>query len=141
MKNLSKHISMLYRHTQIYYSNHLSNLGIGSGQFMYILCICEHEGLSQDELSHELSMNKSTVAKILRQLEKTNFITRMVNERDKRIFNIYPTEKAKGIYQHIITVQSSWYELLLANLSEIESDAFEKLLEKVTENSIVSSKH
>lgn len=136
MKNLSKFISVTHRRSQIFYTEHLEKLGIKGVQFMYIVSICETPGQTQDELSHKLIIDKSTVTKFLSQLESDEFITKKVSPTDKRAFNIFPTDKAINIYPKIIAIQEECHHRLMKNLSELECDILERLMEKVMENSM-----
>lgn len=140
MKDLSKYVSVAYRRTQIFYTEKLKKLGISSGQFMYIVCICENVGQTQDELSQRLIIDKSTVAKILSQLETNGYITKAINSNDRRAFNIFPTDKAVAIFPKILEIKDEWHRKMTENLSDIECDVFEKLMEKVMENTIKSCK-
>jgi DNA-binding MarR family transcriptional regulator len=141
MKDLSKYISVTYRRTQIFYTEQLKKLEISSGQFMYIVCICENTGQTQDELSERLLIDKSTVAKVLAQLEANGFVRRTTNVSDKRAFNIFPTNKAGAIYHKILKIKDEWHSKMTEQFSEIERDVFEKLLEKVMENAVKNCKN
>lgn len=140
MKNLSKYISVTHRRSQIFYTEQLEKIGISSGQFMYIVCICENPGYTQDELSQQLIIDKSTVAKVLSQLETNEFITKITNSNDRRAFNIFPTDKALTIYPKILKIKDQWHRKITEGLSDIECDVFQKLMEKVMENSIKNCK-
>lgn len=140
MKDLSKYISVTHRRSQIFYTERLKKLGITSGQFMYITCICENPGYTQDELSQQLIIDKSTVAKVLSQLEASGFITKTTNSNDRRAFNISPTDKALTIYPKILEIKDEWHHKITENLSDIECDVFEKLMEKAMENSVKNCK-
>ena len=65
IKNLSQFIGVSYRRSQKFFTEHLKNLGITSGQFMYIAAICEKPGETQDMLSQTLMIDKGTVANVL----------------------------------------------------------------------------
>mgnify|MGYP000621066203 CR=1 FL=1 len=58
MKNLSQYIGVAYRRSQVFYNEQMSSVGLTSGQYMYIIAICEEEGLSQDDLAHQLHIDK-----------------------------------------------------------------------------------
>lgn len=140
MKDLSKYVSVSYRRTQMFYTEKLKKLGISSGQFMYIVCICENVGQTQDELSQRLIIDKSTVARALLQLETNGYITKTINSNDRRAFNIFPTDKAIAIYPKILDIKDEWHSKMTENLSDIECDVFEKIMEKVMQNTIKNCK-
>lgn len=140
MNDLSKYVSVAYRRTQVFYTEKLKKLGISSGQFMYLVCICENVAQTQEELSRRLIIDKSTVARILPQLETNGYITRVINSNDRRIINIFPTDKAVAIYPQILEIKDEWHRKMTENLSDIERDVFEKLMERVMENTIKNCK-
>lgn len=140
MKDLSKYVSVAYRRTQMFYTEQLKELGVSSGQFMYIVCICENVGQTQDELSQRLIIDKSTVAKTLSQLETEGYIIKTINSNDRRVFNIFPTDKAIAIYPKILEMKDEWHRKMMDNFSDIESDIFENLMEKVMVNTIRNCK-
>lgn len=140
MKDLSKLIAVAARHTQMFYSERLKHRGVSGGQFMYIVAVCENPGETQDRLSERLIIDKSTVAKILAQLEAAGFVRRAMDANDKRALNVFPTEKAVAARLEILEIKNEWHDKLTLGLSEIERDVFEKLMEKVMENAIARYK-
>jgi DNA-binding MarR family transcriptional regulator len=140
MMDLSKYISVAYRRTQMFYTEQLKKSEVSSGQFMYIVCICENVGQTQDELSQRLIIDKSTVARVLSQLETNGYITKVVNSNDRREFNIFPTNKAIAICPKILKIKDEWHSKMTEDFSDIERDVFEKLLGKAMENTIKNCK-
>lgn len=45
-----------------------------------------------------LSLDKSVIAKTVARLEETGFLSRRTNPKDKRTYDIHPTEKARAVY-------------------------------------------
>lgn len=95
MEKLNKLLGITARKSQMYYGNAFSRLGISTGQYAFIVCICENSGLSQEELGMCIGINKSTVAKVVAQLEASNYVIREVDKHDKRGYRLYPTQTAK----------------------------------------------
>ena len=98
---------------------------------MYILCICEHPGVSQEKVAELTCIDKSTVAKSVQQLLQGGFITRQISAEDRRVNELYPTEKAKEIYPKIVEIIDSFNMGQLEGLTDIERDIFMRLLQKV----------
>jgi len=119
MKDLTKYVSVAYRRTQMFYTEQLKKLEVSSGQFMYIVCICEHVGQTQDELAERLIIDKSTIAKVLAQLESNGYIRKTINFTDRRALNIFPTDKAVAIYPKILEIKEEWHRQITENLSDI----------------------
>ncbi len=136
MKDISKYISVSYRRTHMFINENLKSVGITSGQYMFVLGICENPGCTQEELSHYLLIDKSTSAKVISMLESQGYVVKKPNETDRREYHLFPTEKAVEVNKTILQVHDKWQDLMTENLTEIERDVFGRLMEKVMENSV-----
>ena len=89
----------------------------------YILPICGTPGMSQDRLAKLMFINKSNVARHLAALEKAGYIERRQNEDDRRVVNVFPTEKAiEGIRE--------WNSYIMGEFTEEEAEVFYSMLER-----------
>ncbi|MFA0815118.1 MAG: MarR family winged helix-turn-helix transcriptional regulator [Anaerofustis sp.] len=140
MKDISKYISVSYRRTHMFINENLKPYGITSGQYMFILGICENPGCTQEELSQHLLIDKSTCAKVIGGLESSGYVRKQCNETDRREYHLFPTEKALEINPKIIAAHEQWHRLMTENLTEIECDIFGRLMEKVMENAVKNCK-
>lgn len=125
-----------YRRSQKFYTGRLKDLDITSGQYMYIIAICENAGKTQDDLSQEMLIDKGTAARVLFQLEMNGFLTKSMNPADRREYNIFPTAKALAAYPEVLKVREEWHRKLTEDFSDIEREIFEKLFEKAMLNAI-----
>lgn len=131
---VSKCISISSRKSQVYYKNRLEELGISTGQYMYLVSLCENEGVSQEQLGEIVGINKSTTAKIIAQLEAEGHVRREADPADKRGYKLYPTQKAKDIYPLVIDILDQWNEHLTEGLSKEERKTLFELMSRVEEN-------
>ena len=133
-RHIGKYISLLHRKGSIFINRELSNYGIGSGQFMFLLELYIKDGRNQEELSERLKIDKGTTARALKKLEEQGFITRLKDECDKRSNKIYLTQKAKDVQENVYDILDEWNKKLRESLSKEEEDIVEKLLMKVCNN-------
>lgn len=126
-----KIFSVIYWQSQSYCAKRFKDLGVTCGQFMYILCICDNPGVSQEKVAELTCIDKSTVAKAVQQLLKGDFITRRVSSEDRRVNELYPTDKALAVYPKISAIVDAFIESQLESLTDIERDIFMRLLQKV----------
>jgi DNA-binding MarR family transcriptional regulator len=131
--DLSKYFAAAARKTQIYYTRELkaANIDLKYGEMPYIMAICEYPGLPQDEIASWAMVDKSTVAKVVKQLLAKKLITCTVNKDDKRAHHIFPTHKAAVLYGQLHTLKEQWHMQLTGNMSELELMLFMELLEKI----------
>ncbi len=130
-RSVGKYISILYRQGQSYISNEMKEYGIGSGQYAFLLVLYDEDGISQDEISNRLLIDKGTTARALDKLEKEGFVSRVTNPIDRRSNNIFLTDKAKDLEKILCSTLSNWTKLLLKDLNEDEQKLLFETLEKM----------
>lgn len=111
---------------------HFQDKGISGCQTSYIMQVVWRPGLIQEDLSKLLLVNKSTVTRHVSQLEKSGFIIRELDPEDQRKKRLYPSEKAKKIYEEIIDYLDDWNNLLLQDFTEEEAEMITQALQKIS---------
>lgn len=129
-----KYISMLYRQGSSFLSKKYNKFGIGSGQYMFMIHLYNNDGITQDELSENLLIDKGTTAKAIKKLEEANLVYRVKDEKDRRANRIYLTNTALNIKEEFITILYQWENQLTKGLSEDEVQAGLELLRKISNN-------
>lgn len=133
--DLMKIISLIYRKTNMYLNNEISELGITSGMAPFIMLTCVHGKMTQNDFCKYLDMNKGTVARAIAKLEENGFVERRCNSVDGRFIDVYPTKKAKSIYPFLKKIGEKWINEITYNMTENEKSEFKRLLEICAENS------
>jgi DNA-binding MarR family transcriptional regulator len=128
---IGKYISQLYRKGNSFISRELCNVGIGSGQFMFLMELYRQDGRSQEELSEILNIDKGTTARAIKKLEEEGFLLRIKDERDKRAYKLYLTDKGKDVKEDIQKVLIEWENRITFQLNEEEKDTIKLLLKKI----------
>lgn len=131
MPTLMRMINILSRAGAVYRTDRLGSDELRACHHSYVLAICRHPGMSQDELAAHICTNKSTVARHLAHLEKNGFVERRPNPDDRRITCVYPTEKMLSVRESVAETTHSWNSFLTEELSEEELNAFNAILEKM----------
>lgn len=96
----------------------------------YLLEICNHPGISQDQLANRICINKSNIARQAAALEEGGFITRRTSPEDKRVLQLYPTEKTLELLPQIRESLRGWEDYLTHGFTEEEVALLEGLLER-----------
>lgn len=134
MNYLISMFSILHRQSEIFLSRRLCPLGLSTNQFIYIMCLCEHPGISQEQLSEIVRIDKGSVARSLRQLCELGYLTRIISETDKRQYSLLPTEKAAGVYPTLHEIVMEYESYLTRNLTPEQSDQLYSLLSSLEED-------
>lgn len=136
MDSLMKYINRIHRCSGQYRSMRLKKGDLRPHQHIYIFHVCKRPGISQEQLAKIICVNKSNVTRQLSQLEKDGYVKRTPDEYDRRIMQVYPTQKAQAIYPEITSVMAEWNGLLLKELTEEEKEFFKAILERITKKAV-----
>lgn|GEM_PF-260005 len=132
--SIPRWVSLLYRSGQTYIGERLKHLDIGKGQHIFLNALYKEDGLSQEQLSDYLKIDKGTTAKALKKLEEQGYVTRTTCENDKRRNRVRLTPKALAIQNELRAVLADWRERLTYGFNEEEKQAAGVLLEKMGRN-------
>lgn len=112
----------------------LSKLNLYPGQERLLYYIRKKDGLSQKELCEKLNVKPSTIAVMLKRMEKTGLFERVQDENDKRITRIFITDKGKDISDEIIKIHETFGKICFNNVSEEEKIILKRILMQVRDN-------
>jgi DNA-binding MarR family transcriptional regulator len=115
---LTPYICQISRLSTLFVGREMSRLGFGPGQFFILAELYRNEGLSQDELSRRLGIDKSNTSRALAKLEKYGLIRRKSDVNNHRIKKIYLKPKAHEIKREFINIQQKWNAELLHGLAD-----------------------
>lgn len=132
-----KSISILYRKSHIWLNNGCAGYDLTAAQAVVILIVCDFSVLTQDDITKRLSLDKSVIAKTVTKLVKTGFLVRTTNAKDKRTFDIRPTQKALDVYPFIKKEIENCFQRMTQQMTETERDEFRRLLLLAAENTLL----
>jgi DNA-binding MarR family transcriptional regulator len=132
--SINRWLSILYRYGQVYISKQMESYNIGSGQYIFLLALYKKDGISQEEISDHLKIDKATTAKAIKRLEGEDYIKRDINFKDKRAYKVFLTQKALDIKPVIKNILKNWSDILSEGLSEDEKSTVLDLLSRMAKN-------
>ena len=128
MPYIVKTMNEIVRCGMQYRNEQLAPFGLKSSHASYLLEICRSPGISQDTLAKRICFNKSNIARQIAVLEEGGFVRRKPGAEDKRVMELYPTEKTLEMMPQIRQVLRSWRSYLMEGLSEEEIAVLDKAL-------------
>lgn len=131
MPALMYNITHIARCAAQYQSEEMAPFGLKACHASYLVTICRHPGITQDQLAKRIFINKSNVARQLVVLEEGGFVERRPSPDDKRATLVYPTQKAMDILPEIHRVFHDWEAFVAQDLTEEERILAVKMLEKI----------
>lgn len=123
-----KAISILYRKSHIWLSESCERYDLTAAQAVVILIVCDYGELTQDEITKRLGLDKSVIAKTVTKLSELGFLVRSTNPKDKRTFDIRPTEKAWAAYPHVQKEIEDCFGRMTERMTDAERAEFKRLL-------------
>ena len=131
MPQIIRDITEIARCGAQYRTEALAPLGLKACHASYLNEITDHPGISQDQLAARICVNKSNVARQAAILEEEGFITRKPSQADKRVMELYPTEKTLTLMPEITDILNKWEDFLLADLSDAEVAQVHSVLQRM----------
>jgi len=125
-------------HTSMFsYLNRLmreEDLPITPDQFRVLTHLWEKEGLQQHELATCTNRNRANVTRIIDILEKKEIVERRPAPHDRRVYQIYLTEKGRTLREPTARCARQSIEYSLKGISKEELEICKRVLLKIKEN-------
>jgi DNA-binding MarR family transcriptional regulator len=133
-ESLGRYITTISRHLQAFINKRLEPYNIAAGQFLFFITIYHYEGLSQDELSDMVEVDKITTSKMVKKLVEKGYIRKENNPWDRRFFRLYPTDKGREIFPIVRRVLDETTEILSSGFTQEEEQQVRALLPRMLSN-------
>lgn len=133
-ETMGKYISILYRSGSVFFNHKFEKFSIGSGQYPFLLFLYHNGGVTQEEMSCKLFIDKGTTAKAVKKLEDEGYIKRMIDEKDKRAYKVYLTEEGRQTANEVFKVLYEWNNTLTSDFTEEEKELALSFLQRMVKN-------
>lgn len=133
-ESLGKWVSIVHRYFRSYIDKEFAGLDIKGGYLQFIHALYRHDGLSQDELSEALGMDKTTTARVIKELVGLGYVIKEHDPQDKRFYRLSLTNKGKAVIPGLEKILKHWAEVLAAGFTEDERQLALDILKKMAEN-------
>lgn len=105
--------------------------GIGTAEFDFIHQVRHHPGITQTQVRDALKIDKGAAARRAASLEAKGYLVRRENPNDHRSQLLFATEKAETLRNSKATVEQTFYEWLLEELTESDRSNFCRILNEL----------
>lgn len=136
MEELFRYINIISKHTNVYLDQALSEFGLCSCHRVFIKMIVKYPGITRDKIKNMVHIHPSNTTRIIDFLEENNFIIKKINDEDRRICELYPTEKLQTVYNKLLVVEKEWIDILTESISKDDLTKYEEFLKVSASNSI-----
>jgi len=108
----------------------VSRFGLSVSQYRLMILLSDYEGHHLTTLSDHLLCARSTVTRLIDQLEANGLVTRSHDEEDRRAQFVCLTGKGKAVWEAVAVEHAAALEYALTGLSEAERSELLVLFEK-----------
>lgn len=130
----NKFISMIYRYTRRYFARALQDTRLDAGQLPFLLYLYHCPGVTQEQLSCALGMDKGTTARSVAQLEECGLVYRTPDKHDRRVNNVFPTAAALAQEEMLFGIVDRLHALLFDGFSPEERAQALSLIIRMKDN-------
>ncbi len=110
----------------------LKPYGLTYTQFLVLRCLSEKDEVSVKELGDRLYLDSGTLTPLLKNVEKSGYVTRCRDGKDERVVRICLTDEGREICARIAGVPAQVCDE--ADLSAEETETLGGLLDKLLKN-------
>ncbi|MDD3193605.1 MAG: MarR family transcriptional regulator [Oscillospiraceae bacterium] len=129
LMHLLRHCFNLMRRR--YHQTVHGKVGTQHGQGKILSVLRREDGIGQKELAEELQIRPASLSELLDKMQKSGWVQRRVNEKDRRKINVYLTVAGRDISQQMIEARRETADGIFGVLTAAEQVQLEKLLSKL----------
>lgn len=111
-----------------------SSVAISTEQWTIMYQLWEKEGLTQQEISSNTYKDKTSVTRLLNNLEQLNLVVRTPHHSDRRTKLVYLTRKGKDLKNESMLEADKTIEEAFSGVSDDQLKVCQDVLEKVFNN-------
>lgn len=134
MIDILREVGMIERALDSISNIEFKDINLSNLQFLYVVLIYEHPGIIAEQLANLIKVDRTTLARAVRRLEKQGYVYRESDPDNKKIKHLYVTEKGKQIYPFIIRENSHSNEVALQGFTPEEAQQVHDYLKRIRQN-------
>ena len=86
-----------------------------------------------DKIKNIAHIHPSNTTRTIDSLEEHGFLIKEIDEQDRRICKLYPTDKLKEAYEVLKVKEQEWINIITEGMTEEEINLYSKLLDRSME--------
>ena len=112
----------------------LAGLDITVEQWSVLYYLWKQDGMSQQDLCNATFRDKPSITRLVDNLEKQKLVKRVASKTDRRINEVFLTEKGRYIEQQTMVVANQTMNEALVGVPEKQIQVAKEVLQKVYDN-------
>ncbi|MCG8634768.1 MAG: MarR family transcriptional regulator [Desulfobacterales bacterium] len=133
-ESVGRRLNFLFRISKQHLRQEMKKLGVGEGDYAFIAILFVMDGLSQDELSRQMRVDKSYTARAVAKLEKMGMVERRPDPDEHRIKRVFLAKRAREMELDVFNVLKGWHDTLVKGIDPEELAVIQAGLDRMIEN-------
>lgn len=134
-ESISRYINELYRQGVSFLGKEYKDYNIGAGQYQFLVYLYMKDGITHDELTEKIGVDKAATTRAIVKLNESGYIKKVQDLKDKRKYYIYLTDYAKENRESILNTSKKWENELVGDLTTEELKQLYYIFRKITKKS------
>jgi DNA-binding MarR family transcriptional regulator len=114
----------------------LKKYNLSAAEQPFFMALMDNEGITQEELTAIVCVDKSAAARTLKSLEEKGYVIREQDKKDKRQNRVYLTQMANEISDKVSSELLNLNDMIVKNVTLEEINVIYKGLSKINDNVI-----
>ncbi len=110
------------------------NVGLCSGQPRVLEYLITNDGCSQRDICNAWELDRSTVAGLVKRMERDGLLRTTAGEKDKRMKRVWLTQKGRDLWLEMSPAIQHMNEVAFDGFSKEEQEVFMDMLVRMHEN-------
>ena len=127
-------LSLLNKYAAIILDEDMKQYSLNKTQMLFIIHLKHRSGIHQDQLATMFKTNRSTVTRSVDQLINLGYVSKTIDEHNKKANRLSLTETGFVLYDKVMVSVSDWIDILTKNMSIEEKKMSIKLLTDMAGN-------
>lgn len=116
-ESVGKKVNVLFRLCMMHIREEMKKMGFGAGDYPFLALLFFEEGVSQDELSRRMRVDKSYTARALAKLEKMGMVQRRPDPDEHRKKLVFLSRKSRDMEPQFFAMLKNWHQVLIRDIS------------------------
>lgn len=117
-----------------YCEERLKPYGLTNGIYYYLIHIYKNPGEKANELSKTFDVDKAHMSRALKKLSELGYVKKTTDEKDRKSFKIYPTDKCGEVIGEIEDIVSDWEKAAVSGVEDADIEFAREVAEKMFKN-------
>jgi len=113
-------IARTHRAMRGYLVHRLGSLGATFEQYQVLMSLSEGDHIPQHVLAGRMSLEPSSMTRMLHRMEKSGLVTRIEDETDSRVRLVVLTSEGRGLLEPLAAIRDECFDEVLQDLREAE---------------------